>query len=164
MITELQRADGTLLAVGDLSWEGVPHVGDTLIAKDRPCFYKTHAAHAAAARREAPGDVWYGRVRVLTRKFLYCHGSGLQAVLELTVEDLAASESLRSDDWSKPDPVRKAQAIADVEARITAIGSLEKATVRYLYEAMRAARASLRAYSPLILEIDEVLRRNGFDK
>jgi hypothetical protein len=166
MIVELQLHDGTLIAVGDLSWEGVPLVGDRLVVKDKPSFYKTHAALGAmkGGLTVKPESAWYGRVRVCSRKFVYCHVFGYQAVLELTVEDLASGESARGEsDWSEPNIGRAKQAKADVEARIAKEG-IQKATVHYLYEAMRAAQSNLRAYAPLMLEIDEVLRRNGFEK
>jgi multidrug efflux pump subunit AcrB len=57
---------------------------------------------------------------------------------------------------------RFSQAQLDVEARVKEEGSLEKATARYLYEAMRSAQSSAPQYSPLMMEIEEVLRRNGF--
>lgn len=66
------------------------------------------------------------------------------------------------DDWSKFDADRFSQAQLDVEARVKEEGSLEKATARYLYEAMRSAQSSAPQYSPLMMEIEEVLRRNGF--
>ena len=93
MIVELQLADGTLLAVGDLSWEEVPQMNDKLVVKGEASFYKTHALFQRARygyvyADHAPENVWYGRVRVLLRKFVK-EGKG-QAKLELTVEDLGA--------------------------------------------------------------------------
>lgn len=161
MIAELVLHSGKLIAVGDISWEGMPQHGDRLVAKGEPHFYKTRDG----LRERRIDEVWYGRVRIVSRKFVYLHGKGYSAEMELLVEDLAASEAARGEtDWSEPDPERATQAALDVAECIKQEGSLEKATVYYLNQAMRAARSSIRQYAPLMLEIDDILKRNGFDR
>ena len=84
--------------------------------------------------------------------------------LEVAAEEAKRRTANAGDDWAKPSEARSSQALSDVGKVIEARGSLAKATLYYLNEAMRAARSAHAAYSPLMLELEEILRLNGADE